>query len=153
MLLPTQSIARITALSALLAVALLMLACSGTSSVNPVSSVTPNSPTQTPAPYRVAEYGDTIEIPAGSWTYTIIEMEPGQRMEGLVTVKEPTNGQLRLKTQAPDQNDSVDLGPIVGSQTFSLVATTSGNYRVWFDNTSTGAEPKMVEFKITVWSE
>ncbi len=150
MLLPTQSIARITALSAMLAVALLMLACSGTSSVNPAS---PDSPPQTPAPYHVAEYGSTIEVPTESWTFTIIEMEPGQRMEGIITVKEPTKGQLRLKTQAPDQNDPVDLGPIDASRTFSLAATTSGNYRVWFDNTSTGSEPKVVEFKITVWSE
>ena len=150
MLLSTQSIARITALSTLLAVVLLMLACSGTSSVNPDSSATPP---QTPAPYRVAEYGSTIEVPTESWTFTIIEMEPGQRMEGIVTVKEPANGQLRLKTQAPDQNDPVDLGPIDGSRTFSLVASESGNYRVWFDNTSTGSDPKVVEFKITVWSE
>ena len=132
-------IGKITSSVLLIALFLLTLACSNS-----------NTEPLVPNVYQISEHEGMLTVPLGGWGYTLIPMETGNSMNGSVSI----SGQgISIKIEDPNLEEVEDLGVSEEVESINIIATKSGNYRLFYEDIYPTADEKIIEFNITVWSE
>ena len=132
-------IGKITSSVLLIALFLLTLACSNSNTEPLVSNV-----------YQISNHEGKIVLPLGGWGYTLIPMEPGNNMDGSVSI---SGKGVSIKIMDPSLTEVKDFGVTKKLESINITATKSGNYRLMYKDIYPNADEKTIDFSIMVWSE
>ncbi len=127
-----------------LIIALLVTGCGG-------------QPTPTPAPVVVSNINSRVIIPAGYVLPLHLDLQAGQRVEGTLTVRstysvDVPSVAVSFLAEDPSGRVAVNASRVNEVQVFSLVAITTGRYKLVLDNSHSLIIPAEVEVVAQVWS-
>ena len=94
-----------------------------------------------------------VIVAAGAEKYVGLTLDARNRVEGSVSVEGGGGNDVNFYFTDPFGNNVLEAGRVSGNRSFAFIAASSGEYRLYFDNSFSIFSNKVVNYTATIHQE